>query len=251
MEPQTTIIYDRICLGRISPVQVRDGKRFNDEMNRGVDFDAYMSYEEHVGIILGKPFQVYEYIVDGVWYRRAYVVTLRNSELINNAMYGKECVVIYNSVNPGYSCLNKNISIEQAKEKYHLYSLEQKWSKPIYKEVVQINSDSGSKLNQQSISNQNNQGYPDVNEPYIQYTSYETTNLEKVAIILGLCSAFFGLFIWILGPIAIIISAKSLNTQKRNRNYAYTGLFLGILGTVESVMGLFMALVALLSIIMG
>lgn len=229
MEQQTTINYDRICLGRISPVQVWDGKRFNDEMNRGVDFDIYMSYEKHAVVKYGKPYQVYEYLVDGVWYRRAYIVTLRNSGLINNAMYGDECVVLYNSANPGYSCLNKNISVKQAKEKYNICSLVQKWTD----------------------SANNNQSYHAVNEPYIQYTSYETTNLERAAAILGLCAFFLGVFIWVLGPIAIIISAKSLNTPKRNRNYAYTGLSLGIFGMVESALGFFIVLGFLLSIIVG
>lgn len=131
MEQQTTIVYDRICLGRISPVQVWDGNRFNDEMNRGVDFDAYMSYEKQNTINFGKPYQVYEYVVDGVWYRRAHIVTFRNSGIINNAMYGAECVVIFNSANPGYSCLKKDISINQAKEEYHLNSLMQKWPNSI------------------------------------------------------------------------------------------------------------------------
>lgn len=204
MEENNTIQYDKICIGRFANVLVKDGRRFNEEMNKGIDCNQYLAFEknEYNYFHSGKsPFLVYEYEVDGVQYRRAHIAP-RNSRMIQETFFGKECVVIYASTNPGISKLNTRISVENAKAQYHLKSPSFVWH------TKGINQ-----------------------EKYKEYTEYETTTFEKVTFILSILAIIpFGPFLgWLLGPIAAILALISISTPKRNRGIAATALILGIM----------------------
>lgn len=210
MGENNTIHYDKICIGRYANVLVKDGRRFNEEMNKGIDCDQYLAFEknEYNYLHSGKsPFLVYEYEVNDVQYRRAHIAP-RNSRMIQETFFGKECVVIYASTNPGISRLNTKISVENAKAQYHLKSPSFVWHT--------------SGVNQ---------------EKYKEYTEYETTTFEKATLILSIlalfpCGPFLG---WLLGPIAAILAIISLTKPKRNRAMAATALILGIIALFMSV----------------
>lgn len=227
MENNSAICYDRICIGRFANVLVKDGKRFNEEMNKGVDCDQYLAFEknEYNYFHSGKnPFLVYEYEVNGVQYRRAHIAA-RNSRFIQETYFGKECVVVYSSVNPGISKLNTSISIENAKAQYNIVSPTFVW-------------------NTVGVAKETFKDYTE------DYTEYETTSLEITALILGIvslipCGPILG---WLLGPAAAIVAIISLTKPKRNRPKAVTGLVLGIVGFLLS---LFVALTGISLFING
>lgn len=223
MENNSANCYDSICIGRFANVLVKDGKRFNQEMNKGVDCNQYLAFEknEYNYFHSGKtPFLVYEYEVNGVQYRRAHIAP-RNSRVIQETFFGKECVVVYSSVNPGISKINTNISVENAKAQYNLVSPTFVWN------TVGVDQ-----------------------EKYKDYTEYETTSLEITALILGIvslipCGPFLG---WLLGPAAVIVAIISLTKPKRNRPKAVTALILGIVGIL---MSLVMVLLVVFPILAG
>ena len=87
MEENNTIQYDKICIGRFANVLVKDGRRFNEEMNKGIDCNQYLAFEknEYNYFHSGKsPFLVYEYEVDGVQYRRAHCSNISHYILKKN-----------------------------------------------------------------------------------------------------------------------------------------------------------------------
>lgn len=220
------VVYDRICIGRFSPFYVLDGKRFNDAMAKGVSCESYMKYQKNsstISFTRGRnPYQVYEYCVDGVWYRRAYITPVRSSGVFYMGDYGRPVVVCFNSQNPGLSVINKSMSVDEAMRQYALTIPKAEW--------VESNND--------EMISSDNQNVEVVNA-YKQYEDYKVTALEIAALVSGIVAFFTGMVIWIIPWASAIICLISLMKPKRNRNMAVLGMVFAGFGIIESFVGLF------------
>ena len=226
MSMDNNVVYDRICIGRFSPFYILDGKRFNEAMTKGVSCETYMKYQKNsstISFTRGRnPYQVYEYCVDGVWYRRAFITPVRSSGIFYMSDYGQPVVVLFSSRNPGMSVINKSMPVDEAMKQYSLTIPEAEWVEPNNDEMI-------------SSNNQN----VEVINAYKQYEDYKVTALEIAALVSGIVAFFTGMVIWIVPWAAGIISLVSLLKPKRNRNMAVLGMVFAGVGIIESFMGLF------------
>lgn len=210
---QTQPVYDRICIGRFAHFYVTDGAVFNEYMRQGRRIEDYFEYQNNHASF-GRPYQVYEYEVNGRHFIRAHIVTVRSSGLVYVPYYGTECVVVYNGMNPFEAKIETSLTPAKAKEMYGIFA-------PVFT------------ANPYAVS---------MSDGGVSHV--EAAKLGKHVItgfVLAIVSFQTGILTgWVTGPLAIVFEIIALNKKEKSKSLAFISIFMSAIGIIEGFIGLIM-----------